>query len=403
MTGIVMLDITLRQHWQRVPLAIRTGTIVYWATRLIHSLTAILALRLFPLPPGSPQPVVHNWFESWFLAPWYRWDAEWFLKIAREGYAVADGRSGNYPLYPTLVRIVGDLLGHNYLLSGLLVSNAALLAALALLFVLVQRRYGHRVARGAVISLALYPCYFFNMGYYAESLLLLFSVSVFYAMDTGRWGWTAIFASLAALSKLPGVALLAPIAWEFWQQRRRLFSPDSLALLSIPLTIGAWGVILRFIGTETSITDFFSSQDILTPVLTPSYRAAYGAHVVWPWEGIRLAVQAVPALWGKIMGLKVAFDLAILLFFVLLVPFTLRLHYASYVIYVVGLYVMNLTLVLPYFPLANFPRRMMMAFPAFVVLAMLGQHRWVRLPLIFLGMSLSLVLSAFFVWWVWVG
>jgi hypothetical protein len=46
---------------------------------------------------------------------------------------------------------------------------------------------------------------------------------------------------------------------------------------------------------------------------------------------------------------------------------------------------------------------MMMAFPVFIVLAMLSRNRWVRLPLVLVGTSLSLIMSAFFVWWLWVG
>jgi hypothetical protein len=64
---------------------------------------------------------------------------------------------------------------------------------------------------------------------------------------------------------------------------------------------------------------------------------------------------------------------------------------------------MNLMFIVPTFPLVDFPRRMMMAFPIFIVLAMLSRYPWVRLPLALVGMSLSLVLSAFFVWWLWVG
>lgn len=391
------------QRWQQLPVSVRVGTNIFVITRLIHSLIAILALKLYPLPPQAPRPIVHNWFEEWLLAPWYRWDAEWFLNIAREGYAVVDGRSAYYPLYPTLVRLVGDVLGGNYLLSGLLVSNIALWAALILLFALVRSQYGYRLAYGTLIALALYPCFFFNMGYYAESLLLLFSVATFYAMDRQRWGWAAICASLAVLSKFPGLVLMAPIAWEFWRQRRSFFSLDVLALLSIPLTIGVWTVILRFIGNETGVMDFSSPLGLLTPILTPAYQDKFDQSMVWPWEGVYLATLAIPALWGKVMALKVTFDVVMVLFFTLLIPFTLRLNKFSYVIYCLGLYTMNLMLIVPSFPLADFPRRMMMAFPVFIVLAVVSRYRWARLPLVLVGMSLSLVMSAFFVWWLWVG
>ncbi len=395
--------VTLRQQWIQLSPAIRLATTVYVIARLATSLIAIVALNLFPLPPHAPQAVVHNQAEAWLLAPWYRWDAEWFLKIAREGYGVDDGRSGNYPLYPALARLVGDIFGGNYLLSGLIVSNLALWLALILLFEYVRPRYGYRIARAAVLALALYPSFFFNLAYYAESLLLLFTIATFYAMERGRWGWTALFASLAVLSKLPAVVLLAPIAWEFWQQRRRLLSFDSIALLSIPLTILAWTLIRRWLGPEATSFDFSSPLSILSPILTPSYQKTYEAAVVWPWEGLWLGIMALPTLWPRVMFLKVAYDFLILVFCTLMLPFVWRLKRPSYTVYFVALYLMNLTLILPYFPLANFPRRMMMALPMFIALALLSRYRWVKLPLVFSGLSLSLILTAFFVWWVWVG
>jgi hypothetical protein len=160
---------------------------------------------------------------------------------------------------------------------------------------------------------------------------------------------------------------------------------------------------VRLIGAETAVTDFSSPLGLLTPILTPSYQSAFQVWTVWPWEGLWLGLQAAPLLWGRVMGLKVILDVVILLFFTGLIPVTLRLQRSSYFIYVLGLYVMNLTQVMPGFPLADFPRRMMVAFPIFIVLAMLSQRRWVRLPLLFIGMTLSFILSACFVWWLWVG
>ncbi|MBC7775482.1 MAG: glycosyltransferase family 39 protein, partial [Phycisphaerae bacterium] len=121
-------------------------------------------------------------------------------------------------------RLVGDLLGGNYLWSGLIVSNLALIAALILLFNLVEARYGRRAAKSTLIGLALYPTYFFNMAYYAESLTLLFMVGTFYAMDKQRWPLAGLCASLAVLAKLPAVVLLAPLIWEFGRQRRTIRS-----------------------------------------------------------------------------------------------------------------------------------------------------------------------------------
>lgn len=394
---------SVKTRWRSLPQSVRFGTAVFVLTRLIYSLWAVVVLSIQPASARAPQPVVRNAIEQWLLAPWYRWDAEWFLKIAREGYTVADGRSAYYPLYPALIRVVGDLLGRNDMLAGLLISNLALWAALILLYAITRRHFSQAVARTTVVALALYPFYVFNTIYYADSLLLLFSLATFYALENEHWGWVSVFASLAVLSKLPGLVLLAPILWEFLAQRRRVFSKDVLALLAVPMTIGAWTVALRFIGSEVSLADFSSPLSILTPVLTPSFQQTFDQWLVWPWDGLILGIKAIPALWGKVMSLKAMLDICFVIVFTLAIPFTLRLPRFSYFLYSLGLYAMNLTLVMPSFPLADFPRRMMVAFPVFVVLGLAMRNRWVNMLVVAVGVFLSATVSAFLLWWVWVG
>ncbi len=403
MAQSIPLVSSLKTRWHSLPQSVRFGTFVFAITRAIYSLWAAVILKIQPASAEAPQPVIRNVVEQWLLAPWYRWDAQWFLDIATQGYAVVDGRSAYYPLYPALIRVIGDLLGSNYLLSGLLVSNVALWAALILLHAMTRRHLGQTVSRKTVVALTLYPFFVFNLIYYADSLLLLFSLATFYALETKRWGWVGIFASLAVLSKLPGLVLWAPIVWEFWAQRRRLLGRDALALLAIPLTIGAWTIALRLISSESPVTDFSSPLSIFTPILTPSFQQRFETWLVWPWEGLILGLKAIPALWGKVMWLKVTLDMLMVVMFTLAIPFTLRLTRFSYFVYALGLYVMNLTLVMPSFPLADFPRRMMMAFPVFIVFGLAMRNRWANALIVTLGVFLSALVSALLLWWVWIG
>jgi len=403
MTQVAAFAVSASRRWAELPQSVRFGTIVFVSTRLIYSIWAIFILALQPASAEAPQPVIHNLFENWLFAPWYRWDAVWFLKIAQEGYAVADGRSAYYPLYPFLTRIIGDLLSGNYLLSGLIVSSLATWGALILLYIITNQHFDQVVARRAVIVLSLYPFYVFNLIYYADSLLLFCSLATFYMLENKRWHWVGFFASLAVLSKLPGLVLLAPIAWEFLVQRRRWLSTDLLAVLAIPLTIGIWTLVLRFIGTEVALTDFSSPFSLLTPILTPSFQKTFDAAMVWPWQGLILGIQAIPLLWGRVLVLKVSLDLLIVLIFTLIIPFTLKLPKFSYFIYSLGLYLMNLTMVMPSFPLADFPRRMLVAFPVFIILALWMYNNWANRIIITVGLFLSALVSAFLLWWVWVG
>jgi hypothetical protein len=268
---------------------------------------------------------------------------------------------------------------------------------------ITERHFGGSIARKTVIVFGLYPFYIFNLIYYADSLLLLFSLATFYMLETRRWGWVGVFASLAVLSKLPGLVIAAPIAWEFLAQRRRWWSLDILAVLAVPFTIGLWTIALRYIGSEVTLSDFSSPFSILTPIFTPSFQQKFEVFMVWPWQGIVLGIQAIPALWGKVLVLKVILDIVIVLVFTVVIPFTLKLPRFSYFVYALGLYAMNLTMVMPSFPLADFPRRMLVAFPVFMVLALWMHRGWVDKMVLAIGLFLSAIVSALLLWWVWIG
>jgi hypothetical protein len=193
--------------------------------------------------------------------PWYaasprleraaRWDAEWYLLIAAEGYhleghmagrkvryAPADA-TGFFPLYPLLIRGIGEILaalpeplrprtllhagasgppegGAPYLLAGILISNAALLGAAVLLYrrVLATGHAGRPGSAGMALfsaaALLLHPSSFFLSAVYAESLLLFLTLACFAALRTRRWWTAALLAALASATKPAGLLLAIP-------------------------------------------------------------------------------------------------------------------------------------------------------------------------------------------------
>jgi hypothetical protein len=50
---------------------------------------------------------------------WTRWDGQWYLKIASEGYRVDDGSSAFFPLYPWIVTVMGWLAGERFIWAGI--------------------------------------------------------------------------------------------------------------------------------------------------------------------------------------------------------------------------------------------------------------------------------------------
>src|SRR5437762_3292667 len=122
----------------------------FLATRLALLLVARLGFSLVPLPvvfssaweigvDGNRHAVVNH--ISATTHPWVnmlsRWDAGWYIEIARDGYHYEPGMPSNaafFPLYPLLIRATHTLLflpenSYWWLLSGIAVSNIALLVA----------------------------------------------------------------------------------------------------------------------------------------------------------------------------------------------------------------------------------------------------------------------------------
>ena len=163
--------------------------------------------------PSLTQPL--GGFGDVVLSPLAHWDAVWFLEIADTGYGSADSpRTAFFPLYPLLARGVGMLGGGSHgaqLIAAYLVSLAALLGALVLLYRLTALELGRRAAGAAVVLLCVFPASLFLGAPYSESLFLLCSIGAFYAARSGHWAWAGAAAGAASATRSAGLLLLLPL------------------------------------------------------------------------------------------------------------------------------------------------------------------------------------------------
>lgn len=149
--------------------------------------------------------------------PLARYDSGWYLTIVERGYGPAppQGQASAhafFPLYPVLVRSVTALLPVDGFAAGQIVSLICFFAA-GLLFAEEGRcRHGEVVARRALRLLLLYPTSFFLLAMYSESLFLLLALLAFRQTRRGRFGFAALFALLAGLTRAPAIALALPLA-----------------------------------------------------------------------------------------------------------------------------------------------------------------------------------------------
>jgi hypothetical protein len=189
---------------------------------------------------------------DYLIGPWDRWDAAWFVDIARHGYA-SYGSSFFMPLYPLLIRLLAPPLGGDALAAGLLISTVAAFWAFLALYRLAERLApGRGLGPTTLLVACLLPTAFFLMAAYTESLFLALALWAILAALDGRWWRAAALGALAALTRQQGIVLAAlalpplwPLARRGWAWLRALpFGRAALAVASgggDPAQVGASG------------------------------------------------------------------------------------------------------------------------------------------------------------------
>jgi Mannosyltransferase (PIG-V) len=173
------------------------------------------------LPPVARSTPVPGWpaigeSAGWHnvYTAWEQWDALWFLRIATSGYSANDASGAFFPLYPLAVRALSVFFGGNARIAAHLVSNAACLAALALLYLLTRTEVSEGAARRSVVYLAVFPTAFFLLAPYSESLFLFLVLLSFWGARRRRWWIAGLAGALAALTRAVGGLLVLALAVE---------------------------------------------------------------------------------------------------------------------------------------------------------------------------------------------
>lgn len=179
---------------------------------------------------------------SWdLLALPARWDSEWYLDIARNGYVFKPATELQnavfFPVYPALIRVVGGALGGRLALAGWLVSLAALASACLVFRRLLREFHPKLDADDAIFFLLAFPTAIFFNAVYTESLFLLLSVAAIYLARRKRFGWAAAVGAAAALTRITGALLFIPLVIEYTLAygRKKSLRPLALTLLLVPL------------------------------------------------------------------------------------------------------------------------------------------------------------------------
>jgi len=177
-----------------------------------------------------------------WLELWNRWDVVHYLKVAEFWYGGEGSGEQRFmivflPLYPFCIFLVHFLI-RNWHVAALVVSNLCCAGAFCYFFLLTQKEYGRQAAKAALFYFSIFPTAYFLHVAYSESLFLFLTIGAFYYARQGRWLACALLGMLATSSRLPGLAIIPPLALEYFQQkdfRWRRIRWDAALLALIPL------------------------------------------------------------------------------------------------------------------------------------------------------------------------
>jgi len=300
---------------------------------------------------GNPQSIVDLFV---------RWDSGWYLSIIQNGYSYMPGKPSNvafFPLYPSLVKIFTFGFA-DVRITGIVLSNIALLLAMVYLFRLVKLDYlNTKIPLNSIIFALIFPASFFFSIFYAESLFLFLTVACFYYARKNRWLLSSLFGFFAALTKALGVFIFIPVLIEYL--------------------------------APTSIRDFKFSKikkDVLWLLLIPAGLLTYMTYLYIRFNE-PLAFLKTETAWSRgfapgLLTLKSVFsyppfyEFTFLGFIVLSISMLIYLIYSrvriSYIVYTA----VQLFIVLSFSLLESLPRYISVLFPIYIGFAVMARNRF---------------------------
>ena len=319
------------------------------------------------------------------LAPWQRFDANWYVAIAERGYGSIPGDVHFPPLYPALIRLFGVLIG-NYFVAGLLISNLVTIAMLAVLYQMISEYFDVSVAAHTVVLLLIFPTAFFFFSAYTESLFLLAALLSLWSMQKQRWLWAGFWSFCAILVRLQGIALFAPLAYALWAARPIDKKFARLISLALPSGAVALYLFIRAVGGDSAII--------------PTSEPSLFARLVPPWENYVYALQTLVSAHFTIADVL---NWLVTTIFVALLVIGWRKLPVIYSLYAAASVVVLTMRLVDTQPLNSMTRYALTLFPIFILLGIWGKNAWVQRAIVYSSFPLALFLSAQFVLWGWVG
>ena len=229
----------LSSYVKKIPREIKFITLLFLSSRFILTVIGVSSRNLLDrFYTYCPKWIYteHLWLDIWGIH-----DSGWYLRIANEWYPAflkaGESSYGFFPLYPLIMRMIGALIGSNYI-AGILVSNISFVLTCIFLYRLMRLRSDDDTALRTVKYLFVFPSAFILSAVFAESLFLMLLVICFYYAERERWLLVGIAGFFMSLTKAIGVIVVLPLLYHYLKTkdfRLRDVKRDVFCLLMIPL------------------------------------------------------------------------------------------------------------------------------------------------------------------------
>lgn len=188
----------------RVEMLLRFAAI--WIVLAIIGSISLWAAGGKPVSPFSEE------LARWpFLDMWARWDAQWYDRIAREGYffsATEQSSVAFFPVYPLLIRAL-TAIGFGPLTAGIVITTLLGALAFVLFYEWCTLFAPATSARFASWVLALWPLAFFLYGaVYSDALFLVLICGAFLSLEKGNFWLTVLLGIIATATRPVGPAVV---------------------------------------------------------------------------------------------------------------------------------------------------------------------------------------------------
>ena len=378
---------------------------VYAASRLFYLICG--SVLAYVVPTSSFQRVTLD-VPPGTMNIWSHWDGEHYVRLAMGGYLNPPDNVSPafFPMYPLLMRSFAELFGgpiSKEALSvwGPLISLLFLPFAFYFIYSIALEGWGERLARDTVLILAFFPTTFFLNAAYTESLFLALSAGSLWAIRVRKDLLVAgVLAALAAATRNVGIFLVVPLMYE-WIKDIESFRWRGIYVLLAPGGLLAYmGYLWARFGDPLL---FYSAQESWGRQATgplDTARRAWGAAVEGAGGLLDLWAHPTPSnVANQLAGASNFFNLAFFVFAMVVLLAGLRYLPLSLTVYGLLLVAPATLFGTPGSPLMGTPRYVLVAFPVFIVLALLFRNRVLLGGWLVVSTLLSLAMCGLFVSW----